>query len=298
MSAILSPTSRPSRPDPLALATTVVDVYYMRLVPNKITSQTSFARSSVESLVAQIPKGLAPDNIPGKEMLKARRFVLARLGYNSKSGVYTDHEANEALFQVCTGKMSHPAAREIYGVPESTNKRKQEDVRIALNYADNKAMRLDKTADGLSRIAARTLIEAQKKRGPEPYLSSEEIMLVGEMQEAVSQSGGAADSRMTAATLRDMVHAKGAEALVHATNDAERKRAAKMMNAKISRAFTEDQFKKAEDALGVDGTADPTIPNLISIPVAIAAASGTKKSRKMKSRWLRRTRRRIRRPKR
>ena len=53
---------------------------------------------------------------------------------------------------------------------------------MALGYLSNCAMRADKTSEGIGRIAEQALIASNARRGPQPYLSSQETMLVARLR--------------------------------------------------------------------------------------------------------------------
>lgn len=267
-------------PHPPAMADVVARVYGG--TPwNKLA--TTFPRSTVEAHVKRLrERNLAPDGVEGAPTLQVFRAVLQHYGYKDKSAArYTDYEAQQALFQASTGKLSYPDVESIYGVPSATLRRKLDDACSALGYASNKDMQADKSEVGIQRIKAHSLNAGHTKRGPQPFLSTEEVYLVSEVQHAMNESGGCVTSKMMSTALREMVRAKGAEALLHAKTDPEKKRALKMAGAVVSRPYTERQIKLAEGELGVDGTADSIIANLPSAPVAVAA--NQKPSKKMRT---------------
>ena len=127
------------------LASLAARVYCGDLPSNRIASATTIPPSTIKSLVSKIPVGLPFDNTAGAETLRVYRAGLASLGHKTKSGIYTSFELRSSIFDACTGKTSCVAAVEIYGVPQSTLKRKIEEVRCALGFATNSVMRAAKS---------------------------------------------------------------------------------------------------------------------------------------------------------
>ena len=242
-----------------ALARVVSEVYGGTPY-NKV--RTTIPRSTVDALIKKIALLKLP--LDGKAdgiapTLRVYRAALRAQGYVEDSASYTDYEVQQALIAVCTGKLSHPAAEAIFGVPMGTLKRKQAALRDALHYNSNKDMQADKSEDGIKRITVQALTEGHSKRGPDPFLSMEEVALVGGIKAVKTQSGMAVSAKEMSKDLRGIVRAKGEALLLVAKTEKEKTRAKMMAHATCSRPYVQQLLRASDDALGVTGDEDPSI---------------------------------------
>ena len=229
----------------LRVALAAAAVHNGTLAPNKIQSQCSLPRSTVENVVKSLPSGLGRDD---DNSLKVLRAVCSTTGAVLEGDkLYTLHELRGGLLQVATGLMKTPAVKEEYGVPESTMKKFQEDLREVLGYDSNKAMRdAATTPEGLKKITAACQSFSPAKRGRESFLSPNEMSLFKELAHVKGEAGYGQSRRAMKKDFVKVVHAKGEEMKKWAKSDAEKSHADRMSSATLGGSWLFDNLKKPE----------------------------------------------------